>query len=151
MLLRWICNDVNRRMNEWFLHIVLFEKQELTQLRLAYDVTSCFYDCYTRLKLEDPAKLYMNSYITGCFRLLNKLWPRWIHIVAESPPSECHPTNKFNSSNRMFKIFNAINVNHLLGKIPNFEYFVIEIGWRLKVVYSFWQKSKFVLGSSWWL
>ena len=93
---------------------------------------------------------YMNSYITGSFRLLNKLWPRWIHIVAESPPSECHITNKFNSSKRMFKIFNAINVNRLLGKLPKFEYSVTEIAWRLKVVYSFWQKSKFVLGSSWW-
>ena len=44
-------------MNEWFLHIVLFEKQELTELRLAYDVMSCIYECYSRLKLEDPAKL----------------------------------------------------------------------------------------------
>ena len=95
---------------------------------------------------------YMNSYITGCFSYY--CWTKFVRdeytMAAESPLSECHQTNIFNSSNRMFKIFNAINVNHLLGKIPNFEYFVIKIGWSSTVIYSFWQKLKSVLGSSWW-
>ena len=149
MILWWISKNVKRRMTDEILPIVWIEWQEL---RLAYDVMSFFSDCYSRLKLVDPAKLLYDFVYSMPFQLLllNKLWPRWIHIVPDSPQTKCHPTNKFTSSRSKFKILNAINVNHVMGKILNYEYFVIKIGWRLKVIYTFRQESESVTCSSWW-
>ena len=150
MILWWISENVKRQMTDEILQIVRFEWQEL-RLAFDHDVMSFFSDCYSRLKLVDPAKLLYELVYSLLFqlKLLNKLWPRWIHIVPDSPPTKCHPTNKFSSSRSKFKILNAINVNHLM-KILNYELFLLEIGWRLKVIYTFWHKSKSATCSSWW-
>ena len=97
MILWWISENVKRQMTDESLQIVRFESQEL---RLAYDVMSFFSDCYARLNLVDPAKLLYELVYSMLFQLLllNKLWRRWIHIVPDTPPTKCHPTNKFSSS-----------------------------------------------------
>ena len=97
---------------------------------------------------------YMNSYIACGFELLvlnRTLTPMNIYCSRFTPDKmSLNKQTSASSIRNKFKILNAINVNHLMGKILNYEYFFIKVGWRLKVIYTFWQKSKSVTCSSWW-